>query len=285
MSVEIQKIVNQSIQSADDVLQNKSHSQAKMQWRSAFERVKRIGKGSLNEGALMIHEDYWLEVVGIPEKIYCLNGSDTLLHLRPKYHYEEQFRQWKLNDKEQLSFFEYLTRNVAKNLKPEDLKTVDYKDEDSAKKCIVSFCDGKPMHGDTILEDGKYKFALSTNGKTLYAAKKEKKVKGELRHSSFTVGSCVRSAGKLIVKGGEIVEIAPCHSGHYKPSMLNGEYILDYLRKSFRLGDDAVKKIKVIQFNYISPVKTILHAILSKEVVMRIYKLVKKNFGIKIFQK
>jgi hypothetical protein len=222
-------------------------SRAKMRWREAFEKAKQIGKGSLHEGALMLSVDYWPEALGLPAKVFGLESSDKLLHLRPKEYYAEHFTAWKATETQNISFAEYFAKKVAAE-KIENVKTVEYKTKADLKKVAVYFQDGKPMQQGKALEDGKYTFVLSADGKTLYAEKKVKRVKDELRHSSFTAGACVQSAGKFIVKDGKITEIVPNDSGHYKPTQEHGEYVLEFLRNKNHLGEQATREIKVNLF-------------------------------------
>jgi hypothetical protein len=261
-----------------------SSPHAKEKWRAAFEKAKIIGKGSLHEGVLIIHEDYWPEVLGIPEKVFRMNGSDTLLHLSSD-NYIVHFMSWKQNDSKNTSFLEYLIKNVEKTANFEKIKTIEYKSEEEAKECVVEFKEGKPLLAGKPLEDGKYKFSLSADGKTLYAGKKVKLIKNDLHHCSFTRGSAIKSGGKFFAQNGEIVGIIPSDSGHYKPTKKHGEYIFEYLRHPSRLGKKGLAAIKVHKVAAPSLLKHFLLSFFSEASVMRTYKFIKKKFGLKIFEK
>lgn len=74
---------------------------------------------------------------------------------------------------------------------------------------------------------GRAMFVMDQNGNLYVSLVQEV---GRLHHSSFLGGKPVAGAGEMIVQDGRIVEVTR-KSGHYRPTVANGESVRQSLRE------------------------------------------------------
>merc|ERR1712061_111504 len=73
--------------------------------------------------------------------------------------------------------------------------------------------------------EGERQIFVITIEKQMYIGPK---VKGFFHHSSFNAGRACIGAGYVVVKFGKLEEISP-HSGHYRPTEINYQVMLDFI--------------------------------------------------------
>lgn len=169
------------------------------------------------------------------------NKADKKIHLYAR-EIRTYYHDWQKKYENRMSFEHFLQSRVISKMSDRKIinlfqKTVTYLHGGDRKKYAASFRNKKIVVNKRVLKDGTYMCVLSEHGK-LYVGKKKK---GTFHHSSFVAGRPVKTAGRVKIKDGKIRSIDN-FSGHYKPSKESLHKIVDFLKKSSRMGS-AAKKI------------------------------------------
>ena len=182
---------------------------------------------------------YAVETAGI---LIRTNGKRKVVH---PYSFDELTKHifWAWEDSPlRVSFEEYLENHVDPELVQEvQNRNITYLSSKERDNYRVSYDDEGLKIGGKKPKDGWYMYVLGGKPLSLFAAKKEK---GKLHHTSFLKGIPVPSAGEIEVYKGEINCIY-MRSGHYRPTVEDGERLRKFLEQPEYLGKKA-SKLEVI---------------------------------------
>lgn len=189
-------------------------------WKKAIEKAKKVSKGSAVEGALLITEPYYLEV--LPIKLPAQFGQPEVeLHLYREYldYIGGRYREKWINSNSKKSFQDYMYEDIGPNLSQEERQTIlsnsieFLNEQDRMKYASTLEPDGSIVQNGHALQDGEYMFVVDSKTKQLFTAKKER---GKVHHSTLLGGQAVLSAGMIKVQNGKVSKVWG-YSGHYKP--------------------------------------------------------------------
>lgn len=188
--------------------------------------------------ARMMGVDYSPEILGVPKSVISRSRHNRkkIVHIY-RHALIKKYEAWRA-DPSKMDFSSYLKRSgVSKERRYFRKNVVQYLTPEQAKKYLVTFENGRVIQGGAIINDGLYMFVLNMEGIKLFVGEK---VKGHFHHSSFVSGEPVQAAGKFYIEHGVIMFVEMC-SGHYHPSMQDGEKLRLYLSDPSRLGDAATR--------------------------------------------
>lgn len=178
---------------------------------------------------------YAVETAGI---LIRTNGKRKVIH---PYSFDELTKNifWAWEDSPlKVSFEEYLENHVDPELVKEvQTRTITYLTSKERDKYRVTYDKEGLKIGGKKPKDGWYMYVLGGKPLSLFAAKKEK---GKLHHTSFLKGIPVPSAGEIEVYKGEI-DCIYMRSGHYRPTVEDGERLRKFLEQPEYLGKKAAR--------------------------------------------
>jgi hypothetical protein len=192
---------------------------AKKRWKVLRRHVSSLFKGA-HPSACCMQPKYWTEQESV-------GTSKLRLHFYPSKAWKAEWESGKI---EKISYKEFVLQKIrTRGVRLEKQNVIYFSDED-LRQYRTKAQAGLLYRRRTTLKAKNYIFILSSNNR-LYVGTKKQTLFGRVQHSSFSGGTCVKSAGWMRFNvEGKLVEIAN-FSGHYRPKAVQVFNIIRHLQR------------------------------------------------------